>query len=157
MGVSKIHSIFTERREFNDWASHPWKRTRLKKDVMSDLPEKMLCWKRCLLFWTSNDCPLSSSEFYTTDNFINLWPVATPPVIPISAWDAGNLPRICKAQGVHCPRGNGSCMMPSSRGPNSRWNSRKHKRATWLKHSSWAQLQWTLISLWCLWKCCNTS
>lgn len=113
------HFYWTKRVQWLSFA--PLKTTRLKKDVMSDLPEKMLCsrkwnpfenlivwswilnasFSRCLLFWTSNDCPLSSSEFYTTDNFINLWPVATPPVIPISAWDAGNLPRICKAQ--RCP------------------------------------------------------
>ena len=153
MGVSKIHSIFTERREFNDWASHPWKRRGWKRMWCRTFLKRCFAEKDAfcsehqmiVLCHQVNFIQQTISSIYDPSQ-LRPWFLFLPGMLEICRGFA-------KLKGVHCPRGNGSCMMPSSRGPNSRWNSRKHKRATWLKHSSWAQLQWTLISLWCLWKC----
>ena len=73
MGISKIHSIFTERRQFNDWASHPLKTTRLKKDVMSDLPEKMLCFKKMESFCEPDSMILDlECKFFKMPSVLNI-------------------------------------------------------------------------------------
>ena len=158
-----------ERRQFNDWALHPWFDEAEKGcDVGPSRKDALL--KKVESFWEPDSTGMvlnaSSQVAFCSEhqmivlgtrdqgilyNWDNLRPVATPPVIPISAWDAGHLPRTCKAQ--RCPLSVGQQKLYDAELEKAKLSVKLKKtqaRNLVETYSSWAQLHWTLVSFGCV-------